>query len=119
MDDHTLRYFFDDDIEDVCKKIDDPYVGLWVCVLLLCVIDIFNGEDKSLKALAWVKDRSNVFFNVAAEALNYRPGFLRRKILKMAEDRVRGSKINRYGHISISLDNLEENGSAICDIQGL
>jgi len=61
----------------------NPIQRLWTFVLVLSVLDIRSGNDGNGWARAWVQDKDNVFFDYWAEALNYEPDDLRRKILEM------------------------------------
>lgn len=64
-----------------------PELQLWVHVLVDSVVQIHRGWDVGGHARDWLLDPGNEFFEVAAEAVGYRPEVLRERVKRLVADR--------------------------------
>ena len=75
---------------------------MWTSVLLGCISDIENGYCVRA-ATAWL-DPDNPFFTCVADALEWDPAYLRRKILETIKSkpayRIRGIRMIHRKHLS-------------------
>lgn len=83
-------------LDDSGNEIRDPFQRLWCSVLIMAILDLRANKDKRGTAMDFITEQ-NLFFDTAAEALNFEPEGLREKIKQMIENRP--PEVDEFEHL--------------------